>query len=62
MSIYDSGYQFAWEIWLGLILGAVVLYFAIRASRKADRRHQAQSSSRPSATPTPKKRPTPPKD
>jgi NhaP-type Na+/H+ or K+/H+ antiporter len=66
MSIYDSGYQFPWEIWTGLILAAIILYLGIRSSRRADRKHAAQHAPRPTGT-APKttpgsKRPTPPKD
>ncbi|MBA3826165.1 MAG: hypothetical protein H0X24_19980 [Ktedonobacterales bacterium] len=39
MGIYDIGTEFPWEIGVGLAIAAVVLYLAIRTSRKADRRH-----------------------
>lgn len=61
MSIYDNGYQFAWEIWVGLLLAGVVLWLGIRSSRRADRRHQAQAAPRQTKPPT-AKRPLTPKD
>jgi NhaP-type Na+/H+ or K+/H+ antiporter len=39
MGIYDVGTEFPWEIWVGLLIAAVVLYLAVRTSRRADRRH-----------------------
>ncbi len=54
MGIYDVGTEFPWEIWVGLAIAAVVLYFALRVSRRADRRHLhatgAATPKRPSAT------------
>jgi hypothetical protein len=44
MSIYDNGTQYPWEIWVGLIIAGVVLYFVVRATRKADRRHNYHMS------------------
>lgn len=40
MSIYDNGYQFPWEIWVGLAIAVALLVWGMRISRKADRRHE----------------------
>ena len=54
MGIYDIGPEFPWEIWIGLAIAAVVLYLAVRTSRKADRRHLhaagTTSTTRPGTT------------
>jgi hypothetical protein len=60
MSIYDNGTEFAWEIWVGLLIAAVVLYFAVRASRKSDRRHQAKYARATPPPASPPRRPTAP--
>jgi hypothetical protein len=60
MSYYDFGTEFAWEIWVGLILAAVVLYFALRASRKSERRHQAKYARATAPRTTAPRRPTAP--
>lgn len=63
MSYYDYGTEFAWEIWVGLILAAIALYFALRASRKSDRCHQAKyARATPPRTPTSRRSTTPSKD
>jgi hypothetical protein len=43
MGIYDFGTEFPWEIWVGLAIAAIVLYLAIRTSKRADRRHMHAS-------------------
>jgi NhaP-type Na+/H+ or K+/H+ antiporter len=52
MSIYDNGYQFAWEIWVGLAIGIALLVWGMRVSRKADRRHALRMQAAHEATKT----------
>jgi hypothetical protein len=45
MSYYDNGYQYPWEIWIGLALAALALYLCVRVTRKMDRRRAAHPAS-----------------
>ena len=60
MSYYDNGYQYPWEIWIGLALAALALYLCVRVTRKLDRRRAAQTSGTP-RSPAPN-RPRSPRD
>ncbi len=64
MSYYDSGYQYPWEIWLGLALAALALYFCVRVSRRMDRRRAPHAASGTTPRPSAPRRPraTPPKE
>jgi uncharacterized membrane protein len=50
MSIYDNGVMYPWEIWVGIALAVIILYFGVRATRKAAHRHERASGSTGSPT------------
>ncbi len=51
MDIYSPGLIYGWEIWVGIILAVVILYFGIRATRKDTHRRQRNAAMSASARP-----------